>query len=277
MRMRSGPIASLLKGFIEFLIILHNRRFLIFSMAKRDMANQHVGSVLGFFWTFIHPLVLMFILWLVFSVGFKTAPRGEVPFVVWLISAMAIWNTFAETVNSSTNSIVSNAHLVKRVVFPLSVLPVVKLVGSFMTHCVFLGLLIVLILLYGLPFSVFWLQALYYFAAMSILAVGISWISSSINVFARDTGQVVSVLLQIGFWATPIFWDIGIMPEKARFVLKLNPVFYIVQGYRDSFIYFIPFWSHWQMTVYFWVVAGVIFILGSLIFLRLRPHFADVL
>lgn len=270
-------IIALFKGFIEFLIVLYQRRYLIAEMAKRDISTHHVGSVLGFFWTFINPLIMIFIFWLVFSIGFKTAPKGNVPFVIWLTAGMSIWNTFTEAINGSTGIIISNSHLVKKVVFPLSILPVVKLVSSFITHLIFLFMLISLIILYGLPFSIYWLQALYYFAAMSILALGVSWITSSINIFARDTGQIVNVILQIGFWATPIFWDISIMPQPVQSILKLNPMFYIVQGYRESFIYFVPFWNHWQMTLYFWGITGFIFILGAIIFLRLRPHFADVL
>ncbi len=246
-------------------------------MAKRDISTQYVGSMLGFFWTFINPLVMIFIFWLVFSVGFKIAPKGNVPFVVWLTAGMAIWNTFGEVVNGSTGVILANPHLVKKVVFPLSILPVVKLVSSFITHGVFLLVLVSLILLLGMPFSLYWFQALYYFAAMSILALGVSWMTSSINIFTRDTSQIVNVILQIGFWATPIFWDFSIMPSKVQFVLKFNPMFYIVQGYRESFIYFVPFWHHWQMTLYFWGVTFFVLALGSIIFLRLRPHFADVL
>jgi lipopolysaccharide transport system permease protein/teichoic acid transport system permease protein len=67
------------------------------------------------------------------------------------------------------------------------------------------------------------------------------------------------------------------MPPKVQFLLKLNPMFYIVQGYRESFIYFVPFWHHWQMTLYFWGLTGIVFVLGATVFLRLRPHFADVL
>ena len=272
-----SKVASLVDGFVSFLLTLVQRRFLIMEMAKRDIATQHVGSMLGFFWTFINPLIMILILWVVFSVGFKAAPKGNVPFVVWLTAGMAIWNTFSEIINGSTNVIIGNAHLVKKVVFPLSILPVVKLVGSFITHSVFLLMLLALIMLYGMPFSIYWLQAFYYFGAMGVLALGVSWITSSVNIFARDTGQIVNVILQIGFWATPIFWDPGIMPEKVQFVLKLNPVFYIVQGYRESFIYFVPFWHHWQMTLYFWSVTLAVFALGATIFLRLRPHFADVL
>ncbi|MGC2062516.1 MAG: ABC transporter permease [Thermodesulfovibrionales bacterium] len=272
-----SKIKFLLQGFVSFLLTLYQRRSLIFEMAKRDISTQHVGSMLGFFWTFVNPLIMIFILWLVFSVGFKAAPKGDVPFVIWLTAGMAMWNTFAEIISGSTGVIIINSHLVKKVVFPLSILPVVKLAASFITHAVFLIMLIVLILLYKMPVSLYWLQAVYYFMAMAILALGISWMTASVNVFARDTSQIVNVILQFGFWGTPIFWDIGIMPEKVRLFLKLNPMFYIVQGYRDSFIYGVPFWHHWEMTLYFWGVTGVVFVLGATIFLRLRPHFADVL
>ncbi len=267
----------ILKGFGNFLLTLFQRRYLIVEMAKRDIATQHAGSLLGFFWTFVNPLVMIFILWLVFSVGFKAAPKGDVPFVIWLTASMAMWITFAEIINGSTGVIVSNGHLVKKVAFPLSILPVVKLVASFITHAVFIIMLLALILLYKMPVSIYWLQAVYYFSAMAVLALGISWVTSSVNIFARDTSQIVNVVLQFGFWGTPIFWDLGIMPGKVQFLLKLNPMFYIVQGYRESFIYFVPFWHHWQMTLYFWGVTGIVFIMGATVFLRLRSHFADVL
>lgn len=270
-------INFLLRGFVNFLLVLFQRRYLIMEMAKRDVMANVVGSMLGFFWTFINPMITIFIFWLVFSIGFKTAPKGNVPFVIWLTAGMAIWNTFSEIINGSTGVIIQNSHLVKKVVFPLSILPVVKLVASFVTHAIFLFVLLILIILYGMPLSIYWLQALYYFCSMGILALGVSWVTSSVNIFARDTSQIVGVILQIGFWATPIFWDLGIMPQKVQAILKLNPMFYIVQGYRESFIYFVPFWFHWQMTLYFWGVTGIVFLLGAMVFLRLRPHFADVL
>src|SRR5208283_2831232 len=136
-------------------------------MAKRDIMTQHVGSMLGIFWTFINPIITIFILWFVFGVGSKAPPKGNVPFVVWLTAAMAIWNTFSEIINGSTSVIINNSHLVKKVVFPLSILPVVKLAGSFITHSVFLLVLTILILLNRMPFNLYWLQAMYYFAAMS--------------------------------------------------------------------------------------------------------------
>lgn len=246
-------------------------------MAKRDIAVQYTGSFLGVIWTFANPLALIFILWLVFSIGFKAAPQGNVPFVVWLAAAIAIWNTFSEVINTSTGALVNNPHLVKKVLFPLSILPVVKLVSCLITHLIFLLVVISLILCHGLPFNLLWLQVFYYFFAMSVLALGVAWLTSSINVFARDTGQIVNVALTFGFYLSPIIWDLQIMPKQLQFFFKLNPMFYIVQGYRDSFLYFVPFWHHWQLTLYFWCATFVIFLLGSVVFLRLRPHFADIL
>lgn len=268
---------NLFKSFVLFVLALYERRSLIVEMAKRDISTQYVGSFLGFFWAFINPLLMISILWFVFSVGLRVKPSGDVPFVVFLTAGMAIWNTFSEVINISTGVIVNNSHLVKKIVFQLSILPVVKLVCTLVTHSIFLSLLMILILLHGMPFNVYWFQALYYFGAMSVLVLGLSWIFSSVNVFARDTGQIVTLIIQFGFWGTPIFWDINIMPEKIQSIIKLNPMYYIVQGYRDSFIYFVPFWRHLELTIYFWTVAIFLFIIGALIFRRLRPHFADVL
>jgi lipopolysaccharide transport system permease protein len=267
----------LFKRFIEFIAILYSRRSLVYEMAKRDIATNHIGTMLGFFWTFIHPLILIFILWFIFSYGFKMSPVGDVPFAVWLTAGIAIWNTFSEIVSGATGVIVSNKHLVKKVVFPLSILPVVKLVASLITHAIFIALLVVLIVLHGIPVTAFWLQAIYYFFAMSVLALGLGWITSSINVFARDTAQIVNIILQFGFWATPIFWSLDMLPVEAQGILQLNPMFYIVQGYRDSFIYGVPFWQHGELTLIYWAITGIVFVVGAIIFIRLRPHFADVL
>lgn len=270
-------LVNLFKSFVLFIFALYQQRFLIMEMTKREVSKQYIGSFLGFFWVFINPMLMISILWFVFSVGLRVRPSGDVPFVVFLTAGMAIWNTFSEVINISTGVIVGNSHLVKKIVFQLSILPVVKLAGSLVTHSIFLLLLMILILLHGMPFSIYWFQALYYFGAMSVLVLGLGWTVSSINVFVKDTSQIVSVIVRFCFWGTPIFWDIGIMPEKIQFVIKLNPVYYIVQGYRDSFIYFVPFWKHPEITIYFWTVAIFLFIVGALIFRRLRPHFADVL
>ncbi len=135
----------------------------------------------------------------------------------------------------------------------------------------------VLILLNHIPFNLYWFQMIYYLVCTLVLALGLGWAFSALNVFIRDVEQITNMGLQIGFWATPIFWDMNMMPSDIQSLLKLNPLFYIVQGYRDSFIYHIPFWQHPGLTLYFWVVTLALLLFGIFVFTKLKPQFADVL
>ena len=132
-------------------------------------------------------------------------------------------------------------------------------------------------LLYGVFPTIYWLQIFYYLFATTIFLLGLSWITSSIVIFFRDLGQLVNMALQFGFWLTPIFWMISIVPEKYQFYFKMNPAYYITQGYRDSLINRIWFWEKPIETLQFWSIALIVFIVGAVIFRKLRPHFADVL
>jgi len=267
----------MINSLYNFIRLIFFQKHLIVSMAKREVATQYVGSLLGFIWTFINPLVMIFVFWVVFSVGFKIKPTSNVPFVVWLAAGMAAWFVFADIVNGSAGVIVSNAHLIKKTLFHSQILPVIKIFSCLITHSVFLLVLIGLITFQKMPFSFYYLQFFYYLLCMCVLALGLGWAVSALNPFIRDIGQIVGVVLQIGFWATPIFWDINIMPLRIQQILKLNPMFYIIQGYRESFIYFLPFWRHPYQTLYFWIVAIIVFVIGALIFRKMKPQFADVL
>jgi lipopolysaccharide transport system permease protein/teichoic acid transport system permease protein len=201
----------------------------------------------------------------------------DIPFSVWLTAGMAPWFNFAEIWGRATDSIVAHPHLVRKVNFPTSILPVATVGAALVSHLIFLALLLILMLGYGIPLRFWILQGAYYYFAMVVLVLGLSWLTASVNVFFRDTGQIVQLLLQIGFWGTPIFWDINIMPPIVQTILKINPIYYIIQGYRDSFIYGISFWQDWRWGLYFWSVTALILLAGALVFRRLRPHFADVL
>jgi lipopolysaccharide transport system permease protein/teichoic acid transport system permease protein len=266
-----------LKSFYYFLRLLFVQRGLILSLARREFTSQYVGSLLGFLWKLIQPLMMITVFWVVFSLGFKVQPQNNVPFVVWFTAGLAAWFFFAEIVDGSVWLVVSNASIIKKTVFHSQILPLVKITACLISHGLFVVVLLVLIAFHGLPFSFYYLQSLYYLGCLVVLALGISWIVSALNVFIRDVGQIVGVLLQIGFWATPIFWDYRMMPPGVQTAVKLNPMFYIVQGYRESFVFFSPFWQHPYQTIYFWAVAGAAFIGGALVFKRLKPHFADAL
>jgi lipopolysaccharide transport system permease protein/teichoic acid transport system permease protein len=113
--------------------------------------------------------------------------------------------------------------------------------------------------------------------ATTVLLLGLAWLTSSIMVFFKDMGQIIAMFVQFGFWGTPIFWSLNIVPERYHAIIKANPVHYIVKGYRDSMINHEWFWYDQTLTLYFWIVTLFIFILGGLTFKKLKPHFADVL
>jgi len=246
-------------------------------MAAREVKVQYVGSSLGFLWTIIHPVVMISVFWFVFSIGFKARPMNDVPFVVWLTAGLAPWYFFSDIISGSTGIVIANAHLVKRTIFYPHILPLIRILSSLVTHMVFISVLLCLILFQRQPFLWSFFQAVYYIGCIIVLALGISWATSALNVFIRDVSQFVGVALQVGFWITPIFWDIHMMPERVQLYLKLNPVYYIIQGYRESFISGAAFWHHPWYTLYFWVVAGTVLLCGAMIFRRLKPQFADVL
>lgn len=264
-------------SFSSFVRLVIQRRQLIVSMALRELRSQYVGSFLGVFWTFIHPIVMIAVFWFVFSVGFKAKPMSDVPFVVWLTAGLAPWFIFSEIISGSTSIIVANAHLIKKTIFYPQILPLIKMCASLVTHCVFLIVLFLLILFQGLELSFWFFQGLYYLFALLFFTLGISWMLSALNVFIRDVAQLISVVLQVGFWVTPIFWDINMMSERVQWVLKLNPVYYLIQGYRDSFIAHIPFWERPLYSLYFWCCACFMFVFGAFVFRKLKPQFSDVL
>ena len=261
----------------NFLKSIFQNRTLLWSLTKNDFKQRYLGNLLGVVWAFIQPTVTILIFWFVFQVGFKSQPVDNVPFILWLIAGMIPWFFFAEGLLSGTNSIVANNFLVKKVVFRVSLLPIVPLLSALVIHVFFIIFMFGMFMYYGYTPSLYWLQILYYLFATTVLLLGLSWLTSSIVVFFKDIGQIVAMIIQFGFWLTPIFWSMKMVPDKYQWIIELNPMVYIVNGYRESMIYQQWFWNDLNMTIYFWVVTGVIFVLGGLTFKKPRPHFADVL
>ena len=260
-----------------FLQAIFQNRLLLWSLTKNDFKQKYLGNFLGVAWAFILPTSTIVILWFVFQIGFKSKPIDNFPFILWLVVGMFPWFFFAEGLTNGTNSITANGFLVKKVVFRVSLLPIVSLMTALIVHVFFIFFMFAMFIYYGYSPELYWLQIFYYLFAASMLLLGLSWITSSVVVFFKDIGQFVAMIIQFGFWLTPIFWSMKMVPEQYHWVIKINPVYYIIEGYRDSMINHKWFWEDTTMTIYFWVVTLLFFILGGLTFKKLRPHFADVL
>ncbi|MDO8444887.1 MAG: ABC transporter permease [Deltaproteobacteria bacterium] len=263
--------------FYYFLLDLFKSRKIILELTKRDFKSKYLGSYLGLLWAFVNPAITILIFWFVFQAGFKSMPVDNYPFILWLMTGMIPWFFFSDSIANASNSIVENSFLVKKMVFRISILPVVKILSALFVHIFFIVVLFLMFWFYGYSPDIYNVQAFYYLFSAIIFILASSWITSSVILFMKDMGHIIAVLLQFGFWLTPIFWSLKIMPEKYHPIIKLNPVYYIVEGYRDSFIYKAWFWEHMNLTIYFWTVTSFTFVLGAIIFRKLRPHFGDVL
>ena len=269
--------------FMMLPIELYRNRGMIWKLSKNDFKTRFAGSYLGIFWAFVRPVVAILVYWLVFDKGLNagstlTKEGIEVPFVLWLTAGLVPWFFFQEALMSGTNALLEYNYLVKKVVFKISILPIIKIMSALFVHVFFVFFALVLFAFYGYYPDLYTLQVIYYSFCMFVLVLAICYITCSIVVFFRDLSQIISIFMQVGMWATPIMWQFTIIKnEGLKILFKLNPMYYIVQGYRNALINKVWFFDDIYMTIYFWGFVAVVFGIGTVVFKRLKVHFADVL
>ena len=235
---------TLFKHFFSFLSHIFENHRLIATLIMHDFKRHYFGSYFGLFWAFFQPIVFIVVIWFVFEIGLRAqSVTKDTPFALWLICGMVPWFFFVNGLSNGTNAIISNAYLIKKVTFRVSILPLVQIGSALLIHLVLVLLMMAVALLYGFSPTLYWLQLFYYLGCMIVLLLGLTWLTSSLRVFIKDIGNVIAVIVQIGFWATPIFWSLELLPKEYRWLIELNPVYYIIEGYRDSLFQNVWFWE----------------------------------
>ena len=257
---------------------LVERRGLIFQLVRRDFEQRFVGSAAGWLWGIIHPLVLLVSWTFVFSICLKQpVPPGEGTnsYSLYLFAGMLPWLLFTDTVQRSSSSLLDHANLITKTVFPAEVVPISVFLSSLVSHGMALVLVIAAIAVKENHFTPLLLILPLYMVLLGLFSVGIGWIAASLQVYLRDTVQMVSVLLTFWFWLTPIFITESQVPERLRFLLAGNPLAYIVRAYRQALLtYRPPSLSDLGIVA---MCAAATFILGGLFFRHMKRGFADVL
>lgn len=257
--------------------IIYSNKKLILSLVKNDMHSRYAGSILGILWAFIQPIATIIVMWFVFQVGFRNPPVSNIEFILWFSAGYIPWMFISDSITFSTNCLTEYNYLVKKIKFKVEILPVIKIISGALVNSIFLLFLMGMFIFYGHTPQVSWIQVIYYWICSITLMTGLSFLLSSVSVFLKDFSQIISVFLQLLFWISPIVWAPENISQQFLPILKCNPFYYIVQGYRDSFIYNVGFWEHSRMTVYFWIITVIIFILGVTVFKKLKIHFSDLL
>jgi len=260
---------------------LWRNRQLILQMTKREVAGRYKGSAMGLTWSFFNPVLMLFVYTFVFSEIFKSKWGGvggddsKTQFALLLFVGMIVLNLFNEVINRAPVIIFSNANYVKKVVFPLEILPIIAL-GAALFH----GMISLCVLLTA--FALFngylhWTAVFVPFVMLPLVIVimGLSWILAAIGVFLRDVGQTVGILTTILMFLSPVFYPVTAIPERFRPFMMANPLTFIIEQSRE-----VLFWGHmpdWQgLGIY---SLGAIFIAwtGFALFQKTRKGFADVL
>jgi homopolymeric O-antigen transport system permease protein len=236
-----------------------------------------VGSVAGWVWGLIHPLVLLVTWTYVFSVCLKqTLPKGQPgTYPLFIFAGMLPWLLFSDTVQRSSSSLVEQAGLITKTIFPSEMVPLSVFLSSLVSHLLALVLMLVAteikVRSLGLPLAILPL----YILLLGLLAVGIGWVVAALQVYLRDTAQFVTVILTAWFWMTPIFIFEDQVPQRLRILVYANPLASVVRAYRQVLLSTrVPGWREAAPLA---VVSLSVFFLGGLVFRHLKRGFADVL
>lgn len=263
----------------------NENRKLIWKLAKNDFKTRYAGSYFGVLWAMVQPVIIVLVYWFVFQVGLNNATAElkqgiTVPFVLWLTSGIVPWFYFSESLTNGTNALLEYHYLVKKVVFKIDILPMVKTVASLFIHGFFVLFMLLLFSFYGFYPGLHTLKIVYFSACLWLFVTGLCMLTSSLVIFFRDLSQIINIFLQVGIWMTPIMWSLEDALAKWPILItlfKLNPLCYIVYGYRATLFQDGTIAGLGWMNVYFWCVTLAVWLLGVYVFRKLKVHFADVL
>ncbi|MEW4289694.1 ABC transporter permease [Rossellomorea marisflavi] len=261
--------------------------YLIQRLSLYELKSNNKNNLLGMLWEVINPGIQIAIYWFVFGYGLKTGGQGrsavgDVPFVIWLLAGMVVWFFISPAIVQSSKSVYTRIRMLSKMSFPMSAIPSYVIMSKFYPHLYLTGITIIIFQFMGYPISVYYLQLPYFMVSVIAVVFAISLITSTLSTMIRDVQMVVQSLIRMLLYLTPILWNMeGIFKGKNDLLLtimKLNPFYYIVEGYRSSLLgkgwYFV---EHAQYTLYFWGLVLVLFMFGSFIHVKFRRHFVDFL
>lgn len=265
---------------VNLILSLFKYRNLIFQMSWREVVGRYKGSILGLGWSFFNPIIMLAVYTFVFAIIFKArwgvdGGESRVDFAIILFAGLIIHTFFAEVINASPNMILQNKNYVKKVVFPLEILPFI-LLGSALFHA-FVSFLVLLIGLFIIKGTFQWTIIFVPIVILPILfvTIGLSWILASLGTFLRDISQSVVILTMVMLFLAPIFYPLNVIPESYHIYIFMNPLTFIIQQFRDVVIFGnLPNWA--GLGMYF-IMSLLVLWIGYAWFQKTRRGFADVL
>jgi lipopolysaccharide transport system permease protein len=276
MKPHAPPVATPIAMFASF----WRNRQLIQQLTRREIAARYRGSIIGLAWSFINPLLMLFVYTFVFSVVFKARwgtneQESRVDFAIILFTGMIVFGIFAEMVNRAPWQIIANTNYVKKVVFPLEILSWVSL-GSVLFHSL-VSLIVLLLVQFLINSSLPWTVVLFPLVLLPLIfaSLGAAWFLAALGVYVRDIGQIITVFTTVLMFVSAVFYPVSALPVVYQVWLRLNPLVLIITESRKVLIFgILPDWSWWSITL---LVGLAIAVTGFWWFQKVRKGFADVL
>ena len=263
---------------MEFIKTLWKNKRLAWQLGKNDFKNRFANTSLGAMWGFLQPFVFMMMYVIVFQYIFKqTGPEG-VPYVVWFLPGMAMWMTINDGIIGASSSIRGYSYLVKKVVFPIDIIPVISLIANAFVSLFLLIIATVVCVIFKCIPNV--LQIIYMIIATYAFLISVTRFTSAIATLVPDFSNLLGIVMQIGMWLTPVVWDLSMIAQHQTIsrVLKCMPFTYLVTGFRESFMGgTIITAGNGIYTIIFWAITIIAFLWGNYIFKKSKKDFADVL
>lgn len=270
-----------MNALINFFRKIYHHRYLIVQMTKREISRRYQGSALGFAWSFFYPLLMLVVYTFVFSVVFKArwgsadAQESRVDFAIILFAGLIVFNLFSEITNSAPFLVLGNVNYVKKVIFPLEILPLIS-IGAVLFHS-FVSLLVLMAAQFVFkgyfPFTILYFPLV--ILPLLVIGLGISWFLAALTVYVRDVAHITSIFISVLMFVSAVFFPISSLPEKYQSIMLLNPVAVIVSESRKVLVFGqVPDWSSLAMVLVFglFIAFG-----GYWWFQKTRRGFADVL
>lgn len=257
--------------------IIKNKK-LIWQLGKNDFKNRFASTSLGTIWGFLQPFVFMITYVIVFEYIMKTQSSGEYPYVVWFLPGMSMWLFLNDSIMSASSSIRTYSYLVKKVVFPVDVIPLISTVASSFVSIFLFAVAIIVCIIFGYIPNI--LLLVYIIFAAYCFVIAFTRFTSAITTLVPDFGNLLGIAMQLFMWFTPIVWNLSMLNghQTLSAIMRCMPFTYLVTGFREAFISeSIVLDANCLYTIAFWIITAIIFIWGNAIFKRNKKDFADVL
>ena len=266
-------IVEIIKDHIQY-------RQQIFKLAKADLIKTYRGAALGWAWAIIKPAVTIFVYWFTFQIGLRAGKDVEdFPFFLWLISGVIPWFYMSDMITGGTECIRKYSYLVTKMKFPISTIPTFFSISKFMVHLALLAIMIIIFIAMGYPPDIYLLQLPIYMLLSFLFFTVFSLFSSLLACMSKDFSNLVKSLVTAVFWLSGIIWNINTLKDIPwlRALLKINPVTYLVEGYRNCFIHKTWIWESPKTLIAFLVILLVLTIASIWVYRKLRKEIPDVL